>query len=517
MRRPDFKLDIEDGRLWNGDDPVQISNKAFHLLRLFVENPNRLLTKEQILDDVWGDICVSEGLIKEYVRDLRLALGDNARNPQFIETVRGRGYRFLGGVSIMSRDNSRYDRRSVLPPTLRVLPLTDVFATQKSARICHGLTDDLITDLARFSDLVVIADAHPSFDSGDGRGEFRSALSSKQISYTLAGSVQVSGESLRANVRLVESASGCVIWAEQYDRSLGKLFSVQDDIVAHVASAVGGLSGQISIAERTRLRRHLPSQLNAYELYLLAHELETHFDQVDTLKAIELVEQALEIDAEFARAWLVLGWLSWQVVVENWSGDVERYKQTWIASHEKAATLDSLDPFAQMEFAAIRALQGDEASAKDALERALDLGRNQADLLIAAANYVAILLGEPDRAKELMDRGFAMILRTPKWHHLTGLRVSYFCGEYERALEHARFAPDFLPKIIFEILSLAQLDHNDAVDERRRALMDQRPKFDYLEFAKQLPITASTSMARYLDGAAKAGFAKSNNLLKFAR
>nr|NIS39429.1 winged helix-turn-helix transcriptional regulator [Desulfuromonadales bacterium] len=65
-----YRLDLGDERLWNGDQPVPISNKAFQLLRLFVDNPNRLLTKDEILDGVWDDICVSEGLVKEYVHDL---------------------------------------------------------------------------------------------------------------------------------------------------------------------------------------------------------------------------------------------------------------------------------------------------------------------------------------------------------------------------------------------------------------------------------------------------------------
>ncbi len=64
-----YRLDLGNERLWSGDQPVQISNKAFQLLCLLVSNPNRLLTKDHILDAVWGDVCVSEGLIKEYVHE----------------------------------------------------------------------------------------------------------------------------------------------------------------------------------------------------------------------------------------------------------------------------------------------------------------------------------------------------------------------------------------------------------------------------------------------------------------
>jgi len=98
VEKAKYRLDFGDERLWHGDQPVQINNKAFQLLRLLVSNPNRLLTKDHILHAVWGDVCVSEGLVREYIHDLRIALGDDPKQPRFIETVRGRGYRFLGGI-----------------------------------------------------------------------------------------------------------------------------------------------------------------------------------------------------------------------------------------------------------------------------------------------------------------------------------------------------------------------------------------------------------------------------------
>ena len=94
----DFKIDLSDERLWRGDQLVRISNKAFQLLRLFVRHPNRLLTKDVIFEEVWPDVYVSEGLIKEYVHDLRLALEDDPKLPRFIETVRGAAIGFLAAL-----------------------------------------------------------------------------------------------------------------------------------------------------------------------------------------------------------------------------------------------------------------------------------------------------------------------------------------------------------------------------------------------------------------------------------
>ncbi len=113
----EFRLDLDDERLWQGDRQVRIGPKAFELLCLFVRHKNRLLTKDTILDEIWSDLVVTEGLVKEYVSDLRHALGDDPKNARYIETVRGRGYRFLGGVQIVGA--------TALPDkaTVAVLPL----------------------------------------------------------------------------------------------------------------------------------------------------------------------------------------------------------------------------------------------------------------------------------------------------------------------------------------------------------------------------------------------------------
>ena len=103
MQKETYSLDLTDERLWRGNEPVQVGSMAFQLLALLVARPDQLITKEEILNQVWGDVCVTEGLVKEYVHDLRRSLNDNPRRPKYIETVHGRGYRFLGGIEAIDR------------------------------------------------------------------------------------------------------------------------------------------------------------------------------------------------------------------------------------------------------------------------------------------------------------------------------------------------------------------------------------------------------------------------------
>jgi DNA-binding winged helix-turn-helix (wHTH) protein len=92
---PPFRLDLANERLWRGSELLALRPKAFRLLRYLAEHPERLLTQEELLKAVWQHGYVSEGLLRGYIRKLRSALGDDAKNPRFIETAGGRGYRFI--------------------------------------------------------------------------------------------------------------------------------------------------------------------------------------------------------------------------------------------------------------------------------------------------------------------------------------------------------------------------------------------------------------------------------------
>lgn len=99
-RKSEWRLDLIDERLWHDDEQIPLRPKAFAMLCYLVENPDRLLSKQELLDHIWPDTYVSEALVKDYVQDLRKAFGDDPKTPRFIESVRGRGYRFIGAIGL---------------------------------------------------------------------------------------------------------------------------------------------------------------------------------------------------------------------------------------------------------------------------------------------------------------------------------------------------------------------------------------------------------------------------------
>src|SRR5580704_1940102 len=99
-----FRLDAANAQLWRGDEEISLRRKTFDVLRYLVEHPGELVTKAALLDAVWAEVNVSDSMPATCVAELRRLLGDEARSPQFIETVHRRGYRFIAKVTTASQD-----------------------------------------------------------------------------------------------------------------------------------------------------------------------------------------------------------------------------------------------------------------------------------------------------------------------------------------------------------------------------------------------------------------------------
>src|SRR5215475_10116893 len=103
-----FRLDVRDERLWRGPDVLRLRYKTLGVLHALVARAGQLLTKEALFADVWPETAVSETVLTVAIRELRRVLGDQAQHPQFIETVHGRGYRFIAPVMVEKPSPERF-------------------------------------------------------------------------------------------------------------------------------------------------------------------------------------------------------------------------------------------------------------------------------------------------------------------------------------------------------------------------------------------------------------------------
>ncbi len=509
MEKAKYRLDLGDERLWHGDQLVQISNKAFQLLRLLVSNPNRLLTKDHILDAVWGDVCVSEGLIKEYVHDLRLALGDDPKQPRFIETVRGRGYRFLGGVEEGERAESAVARRKpgTHPPSLAVLPFTNLSGDPEQEYFSDGITEDIITELSRFRSLFVIA-RNSSFTYKDRAANVQDIGRDLGVRYVVEGSVRRAGQRVRVTAQLIETETGRHLWADRYDRQLEDIFSLQDEITRTIAAAIEPELGNV---ERERSRLTTPGSLNAWDWYQRGLWYMYQDTKAGNIEALRHFKQALMLSPEFAPACAASAYVQCFDIINGYKEHSDESIDEAYRTAKKAIALDDKDAMAHVVLGKISLLQCKHDDSIAELETAIKLNPNYADAY-HGLGFSLTVSGRPEEAIPQFEKAIQLSpydARVSSFYEMRAWALLVM-GRYEEAAKSARMSVRKPNADLWAYATLsAVLGHLDLLDEVRIAreeLLKRKPDFS-LSFVRRFVYynKIPAHLDRYIDGLRSAG------------
>ena len=272
------------------------------------------------------------------------------------------------GVRWATSDRAALAAATTSPPSIAVLPLKNLGTEPGDAALADGLTEALIAMLSRAGDLRVVPSTSVFALRGQ-RMDVRQVADTLHVSHVLEGGVQKVGTRLRMQIRLVDARDGTTRWSETYDREMGDLFAVQDDISRSVTReldvrlANGGRRGAAA-------RRHTPS-IEAYELYLRGMDLALMRSAAGRAQSEEYFRRAIAADSSFAAAY---AGLSRALLQEggNAPGDAKRAQEDALRAAETAVALD--DSLAEAYVALGWARQRwDWAGAKVALERAIAL------------------------------------------------------------------------------------------------------------------------------------------------
>ena len=388
-------------------------------------------------------------------------------------------------------------------PTIAVLPFDNLSREPRWDRLCDGLCEDILTDLARHPDLLVIARTS-SFAYRTRSLDIREIGRALGARYVLEGSVQADAGHVRITAQLIDAASGVHVWANRYSRNETDLFAIQEEVVNQVVAAVAGFEGTILRNERTRARRRPSASLRAYELYLLGYEQEARLDREGTLRSLELLNAAVRADPLFSRAWTVLGWALGNASANNWTEDVAAARARQREAVLRAVELDPGDGLALQELGVLRAREGDVAGAREAFERSLSVGANHPDTVALLAKHVAEVLGRPNEAALLMERAFALNPHAPSWYFFSQVRVAYFARRFELALDAAARAPQWQKVRLFRVLALAQLGRGAEATAARSEFRAAYPEFRATEMAANLPLVCPQASEFFFDGVRKA-------------
>jgi len=350
----DFRVDPQNRVLMRGEEPVALTPKGFDVLLVLVRSGGRIVGKEELMQAVWPDSFVEESNLTQTVFMLRKALGETAKQ-KYILTVQGRGYRFGPEVSTVQPSNSElaetpavvagpepvggteetlvqskasgrrrawvlallvilvigiaiwlyrpFQRAKAAPPlrSIAVLPLDNFSGDPSQEFFVDGMTDELITDLAKVSSLRVISRTSVMRYKGTKK-ELPQIARELNVDGIIEGSVTRSGGRVRITAQLINASTDRHLWAEAYEREAGDVLKLQSEVARAIAQQV---QAQLTPQEQARLGSAQTVNLEAYEAYLKGrYYLSTQYSSGEGLKLSKTYfEEAIQKDPGFARGY----------------------------------------------------------------------------------------------------------------------------------------------------------------------------------------------------------------------
>jgi TolB-like protein/class 3 adenylate cyclase/Flp pilus assembly protein TadD len=294
------------------------------------------------------------------------------------------------------------ERTEALPrsdkPVIAVLPFTNLSDDLKQEYFSDGITTDIITDLSNFSELHVIA-SNSVFTYKGRAVKVQEVRRDLGAGYVLEGSVQRAGSRIRVNAQLIDAASGQHLWAERYDEDIKSLFDLQDEITRQI---VGTLAVKLTRLEQERAFSKPTSNLRAYDYVLRGREYLQRATRKDTRGARRLLQRAIELDPDYALAYVALGWTHMHDYWFGWSEFPDRTLQQAYDLARKALSLDETVAAAHGLLGAVYLNQLEYERATDELDRAIELSPNDVQSH-ADRGRVMVWSGRPDKAVEALE------------------------------------------------------------------------------------------------------------------
>src|SRR5215467_15895142 len=346
LRFENFELDVRAGELHKGGTKLHLQGQPLQVLAILLQNAGKLVTREQLRDQLWpADTFVDfDHSLHNAIARLREVLSDSAETPRYIETLPRRGYRFIAAVAEVSVQDAKaigrngqvselhrggrirsrgafvltlvlvlglgiwafqsfFHRASAAAPlrSVAVLPLANLSGDPSQEFFADGMTDELITDLAKVGSLRVISRTSVMRYKGTKKGlpEIARELNVDGI---VEGSVVRSGQHVRITAQLLHGPTDKHLWAESYERDLGDVLRLQSDVAQAIA---GQVRAELTPQLQARLRSARPINPEAYEAYLRGrYYLSNQFTMTSALNAAKSnFEESIRKDPSFALAY----------------------------------------------------------------------------------------------------------------------------------------------------------------------------------------------------------------------
>jgi TolB-like protein/Flp pilus assembly protein TadD len=520
-----YSLDADRQELQRGSELIAVEPQVFDLLHYLICNRERVVTKDDLIANVWRGRIVSDSTLTSRVTAARQAIGDSGQDQRLIRTVARKGLRFVGEVR-ESKTSAKLSAEVaqvagkldavvasapaasalLVPdkPSIAVMPFANMSSDPAQEYFSDGITEDIISSLSRLRWFFIIA-RNSTFSYKGQAADVRQIGHELGVRYLLRGSVRKSGQRVRIACQLVAAISGNLIWTERYDRDLTDIFMLQDEITASITAAI---EPKLLAAEATRAERRPIEDLDAWDFVARAVSHFWRLSASESDMAIKILHQAVERHPNYAPAHSTMAFVLLVSAHMGWI-TVEGNRAPALRLAHRAADLDYNDPWAHMSLGYLAFTNRETDEALRHFRTALDLNPNFA----AAHGYLGLALQHDGRSGEAiayLNQAIRMSPRDPlNAVFLGGIAgAHYFAGRYRDAVKWARLAVESRHSIwAGHRMLCASLAQAGQIDEAKLALAQLRqlqPNFSIAWIRQSIPWTAGP-MEKALEGLRKAG------------
>ena len=512
----DYVLDPGRRELSRGPEPVPIGPQVFDLLVYLVANREQVVSRNQLLDAVWGGRIVSESTLASHVNAVRKAIGDSGGEQRLIRTVARKGFRFVGDVkeAPSSHTVAKAEPREApakpltLPgrPSIAVLPFVNLSGDPEQDYFADGVVEDIIAALSRMRWLFVIA-RNSSFTYKDRLVEVKQVGAELGVRYVLEGSVRKAANRMRLTGQLIDATTGVHIWADRFEGAQEDVFALQDQMTE---SIVGAIAPQLERAEIERAAAKPTESLDAYDYYLrgMAHFHRATREAID--EALPLFRKAFELDPDYAAAYGMAAWCYFWRKLNGWMVDHTQEMEEGARLARRAVELGKNDAIALTRGGHALGHFGGELNGCIALvDKALVLNPNFAAAWFLGA-WQRIARGEQDVAIERFQHAMRLSPLDPEMARMqAGMALAHMlAGRFEVACSWAEKACRELPGFVvaWAILaaSYALAERMDAAARTVTRLCELDPTVRMSNFS-WVPFRRPQDIEMFTAGLRKAG------------
>lgn len=457
-----FVLDSARGTLTRDGLAVAVGNRGLALLKALLEADNQVVSKTALMDSAWPGLVVEESNLSVQVAALRKILGPSPGGGEWILTVPRVGYRFVASAAVDSGSIAAPQTGHLEfsgKPSIAVMPFANLSGDRAQEYLADGISEDIITALARFRWFLVIARNSSFIYKG-------AALSAEEISrqlgvrYLLQGSIRKSGPRYRISAQLIDAAGGSNIWAERYQLEETEVFAIQDEIAERVA---GAIEPELLKSEGALAAMRHTGNVTAWDLVRQGswrfHKITraTHFE------ARDLFRQACRIDPQLPESHFWCARVNAGLLAYGWSEDAVADRREGFQAAITAIHLDERNPYCHYGLAIISVYGGSLEQAARAADKAIELSPSFA-LGHLVFGMVQLFSGRAAEAIPPLTRGLQLSPYDPQnfvWFNLLAL-ACLFDGKPEAALQAAlralKVRPDWQPALETLVCCYVTLD-----------------------------------------------------------